>query len=274
MFSRKLLILYFILLAIAICMMLALVYFKPVPMPVRDYDEIRAEGVLRIVTEYDRTGYHLTDEGIEGFQYALCSEIARLSGIETLMFLEMNLETSFYGLETNQYDIVARNIPITSELKERYRFLDPIVLNRLVLVQRTAAANNGVEPLRDQLVLAHKTLYVPKDSPARLRIRHLCREIGDTIYTIEDPLYSSEQLCIMVARGDIEFAVCDMQTARLAQQQLPDIDIATDIGFTQLQSWAVRKNAITLADSLNVWLKQLRDSGKLDEIREKFYHAQ
>lgn len=49
-------------------------------------------------------------------------------------------------LEENNCDAVARNIPITSEIKEKYLFTEPIVLDKQVLIQRTEAANNGLNP--------------------------------------------------------------------------------------------------------------------------------
>ena len=65
-------------------------------------------------------------------------------------------------LEKKECDIIARNIPITSEVSEKYLFTDPIVFNKQVLIQRTAKANNGIEPLRNQLHLAGKIIYIPK----------------------------------------------------------------------------------------------------------------
>ena len=56
----------------------------------------------------------------------------------------------------------------------------------------------------------------------------------------------------MVAKGDIDYAVCDQQIARVSKGNLPEIDIDTDISFTQLQSWAVRKDSPILLDSLNI----------------------
>ncbi|MDR0757639.1 MAG: transporter substrate-binding domain-containing protein [Tannerella sp.] len=272
MFTGKLLKTYIFLLLAVICLMAVLIYFKSVATPVRDYREIRREGILRIVTEYGQAGYYVSDDSqIEGFQYALCREIARQADMEVLMYLEMSLEKSFSGLSAGQYDIIARNIPVTSKLKEKYLFLEPVVLDRQALVQRTAAANRGAEPIRNQLHLAHRTLHVPEASPAILRLDNLRSEIGDTIFIVEDPLYSSEQLCIMVARGDIDFAVCDRQIAQLSKKQFPELDIETDISFTQLQSWVVRKDAPVLADSLNRWLQKIRDSGAYDRIREQYY---
>ena len=216
-------------------------------------------------------GYYVAGDTIEGFQYELSIAIAQLSGMEIQTLLEMSLAESFDMLEKNKCDVIARNIPITSEIKEKYLFTEPIILDKQVLIQRTEKANKGFKPIRNQLDLAGKTLYIPKDSPAQLRLQNLGHEIGDTIYVIEDELYSGEQLAIMVAKGDIDYAVCDQQTAILSQKQLPEIDIKTDISFTQLQSWAVRKDCPILLDSLNSWLDQIRKNGTFDKIYKKYY---
>ena len=78
----------------------------------------------------------------------------------------------------------------------------------------------------------------------------------------------------MVAKGDIDFAVCDQQIAQLAQQRMNELDIQTDISFTQLQAWAVRKSSPILRDSLNVWLKRVHDNGLYDTLYKQYYtHA-
>ena len=269
--SRKLLAVYIILLVCILIVMFRLWPYKKAPVAPRDYPEIKEEGILRMVTEYNQSGYYVAGDTIEGFQYELSQAIAALSGLEVQTQLEMSLAESFRELSDNQCDVIARNIPITSEIKEDYLFTEPIVFNKQVLVQRTKEANNGIQPIRNQLDLAQKTLYIPKNSPALLRLQNLAHEIGDTIYVKEDELYSSEQLAIMVAKGDIDYAVCDQQIARLSKENLPEIDIDTDISFTQLQSWAVRKDSPILLDSLNSWLSQIKKSGLYDQIYKRYY---
>lgn len=271
--SRKLLIVYILLLLIASATMMMLWRLKKENSVVspRDYPEIKQEGILRLVTEYNQSGYYIAGDTIRGFQYELSQAIAKLSGLEVHTHLVMSLAESFKELSGNKCDIIARNIPITSEIKEKYLFTEPIVFNKQVLIQRTKEANNGLEPLRNQLDLGGKTLYIPKDSPALLRLQNLSHEIGDTIYVIEEQLYSGEQLAIMVAKGDIDYAVCDQQIARLSKQELPEIDIDTDISFTQLQSWAVRKDSPILLDSLNSWLDQIKKNGLYDQIYKRYY---
>jgi membrane-bound lytic murein transglycosylase MltF len=269
--SRKTLILYAFLLAAVIVAMRMLWTASHKEIPVRDYEAIRQESVLRILTEYSPQGYYIAGDTIKGFQYELSRAIAEVSGLDVQIRLEMSLPESFRALRNNTCDVIAQNIPITSELKEIYLFTTPIAMSKQVLVQRTAEANNGQEPLRNQLALARKTVYVPKDSPALLRLKHLEHEMADTIYIIEDAAYSSEQLAIRVAKGEIEYAVCDQQIARTLQNKLPEIDVDTDISFTQLQAWVVRKNSPTLLDSLNSWFSQIRESGRFNKIYRRYY---
>ncbi|MDR1344822.1 MAG: transporter substrate-binding domain-containing protein [Tannerellaceae bacterium] len=271
---RKQLVLYICLLLVAVIAMLML---RQAPFTVkspghRDYAEIREEGILRIMTEYNPSGYYISGDTIEGFQYELSRAIAEISGLEVQIRLEMNLTESFRALSGNECDILAQNIPATSEMKESYLFTEPIVLSKQILTQRTPEANNGVEPVRNHLELAGKTIYVPKDSPALLRLKHLESEIGDTVYIMEEDTYSSEQLVIMVAKGEIDYAVCDRQVAATLRNEFPEIDMETDISFTQLQAWALRKDATALADSLNHWFDRMRKNGTFDVIYKRYYN--
>lgn len=272
--TRKILLVYVILLVLVVVTMMNLWSYRQQKQPLspRDYPEISQEGVLRVVTEYNPTGYFVDGDTILGFQYELCQAIARVSGLEVQMQLEMTLDKSFDLLNRQAVDVIARNIPITTEVKEHYLFTEPIILNRQVLVQRTAKANHDIQPIRNQLHLGKKTLYLPKNSPALLRLRNLEHEIGDTIYVHEDELYSDEQLIIQVAKGDIDFAVCNQQNAEQLLNQYPEIDIQTDISFTQLESWVMRSDSPLLRDSLNCWLERLKADGTYKKIYNQYYN--
>lgn len=267
--TKKLLTIYFVLLLIVMAAMTYLWANGDIHIGERDYPEIREEGVLRIVTEYNKAGYYVAGDTIEGFQYELCQAISDISGLEVQISLGTRLSESFRQLEDGKYDIIAQNIPITSDRKDDFLFTDPIVLNKQVLVQR--ADNDSIPLIRTQLDLGKKQVYIPEGSPALLRIHNLEDEIGDSIYIIEEETYSEEQLIVMVAKGDIDYAVCDQQLAKTYQKIYPQIDIDTDISFTQLQSWVVRKEAPILLDSLNSWLSQIKKSGVYDNIYKRYY---
>ena len=90
--SRKLIGVYTGLLIIAVATMIMLWRLKTMPKAEvfpRDYPEIKEEGILRLVTEYNQSGYYVAGDTIEGFQYELSQAIAQLSGLEIQIFLEM-----------------------------------------------------------------------------------------------------------------------------------------------------------------------------------------
>lgn len=271
----KRLILYFALLAIAIYLMVTLwsaIHREQGPELPRDYDEIVASGVLNVVTDYNTLGYRVAGDTVVGFQYELIKALERDWEIKVNLFLENSLDENLGGLNEGRYDIVARNIPVNTVLKDEYGFTRFLNRNKLVLIQRKMEYNDSIEPVRSQLDLAGKTIYVHQDAPAKLRIENLAYEIGDTIYIEENPLYEAEQLVMMVAGGDIDFTVCDKQMAKSLAVKLIEIDIETDVSFTHLESWAVRKESPALLDSLNAWFEGFMKSPQYNKIYDRYYN--
>ena len=233
--TPKLAKIYFALLLIAAAVMFNLWYFgksyrKYTP---RDFADIKHEGILRVVTEYNEIGYYVSGDSMKGLQYELCKAIGNQSGLEVQIFIENDLENSIKGLLEQQYDIIARNIPVTTANKDNLSFSDPITLSKHVLVQRVKNDSSDVPFIRNQIELAKKTLYIAKNSPNILRLKNLSEEIADTIYIKEDEHYKDEQLLYMVANGDIDYAVVDQQIAFNNKKRFPQIDCGTDITFTQ-----------------------------------------
>jgi len=271
---NKRLYLYLLLLIVAIAAMVLLRNTlkgpgKPPATP-RDYKEIMASGELNVVTDYNSIGYYVSGDSALGFQFEMMDALEKEWGIKVHLFLENSLDENLEGLLYHRYDLVARNIPVNKQLKDDFSFTDPLVLNKQVLVQRKAAYNDSIPPIRQQLQLAKSTVHVAKDSPAILRLKNLSHEIGDTIFIKENPLYEAEQLVMMVAAGDIDFTVCDERVARRLSKTLPEIDVETDISFTQLESWAVRHDSPVLLDSLNHWLGRFKNTQRFKSIHDRY----
>ena len=236
----------------------------------RSFEEIKADGVLRIVTDYTPLSYYLQGDSLTGFDYELARMVGQRSGLAIEITPEVNLSKSIEGLERGQYDIIARQLPVTSEIKEELAFTVPIQLNRQVLVQRKDNPSHK-NRIRNQLDLARETLYIVSDAPTRLRINNLAREIGDTIYIQEEETYGAEQLIMMVATGEIEFAVCDKAIAQQMSKDYPQLDCNTDISFTQFQSWALRKNDSILLDSLNKWITDIQQEDRYKKLYDSYF---
>lgn len=236
-----------------------------------DFADIRERGNLVVVTDYSNIGYYLKGDTIEGFNYELLQMFDGYTDINIEVVLESSLDKSLEGLSSGKYDIIARAIPITSELKNRVLFSAPIIQNKQILVQRKPEYNKGITPVRSHLDLAKKTLYVSKGSPVIPRIDNLSKEIGDTINFVEDDVYAPDQLAIMVAEGEIDFAVCDELTAKKLAETQPELDLQTMIGFTQFEAWAVNKQSPVLLDTLNAWINRAQNTKKYMSMYRHYY---
>jgi membrane-bound lytic murein transglycosylase F len=236
----------------------------------RDYKEINRKGVLRVATDYSSIDYYIKGDTAVGFQYELIQILCNHLHLKPEWVIENSLEKSVDDLLKGKVDIIARNIPITSELRKRVAFSLPIIQLPQVLVQRNAEYNKGIEPIRNQLLLAGKTVYVPKKSPNILRLRNLADEIADTIIVKEMPRYEAEQLMMMVAKGDIDYAVCDMQIAKQNAQLMPELDVETAVSFTQMEAWAMRPSSPALETRVNDFLKKFLQTKAYRDICRKY----
>ncbi|MCI5581524.1 MAG: transporter substrate-binding domain-containing protein [Phocaeicola plebeius] len=221
----------------------------------RDYDEVMASGVLRAVTEYNSVSYHVKGDTVEGFDYELLHAFADSKGLRLELVPEMSYEERLKGVCSGRYDLMATGTLVNTQSKDSLLFTHTLLQGKQVLVQRKPSGDEADSLyLKSQLALAHKRLYVVKGSPALLRLHHLINEMADTIYIEEVELYGPEQLLAMVAGKDIDYAVCDEEVARNLLPQFPNLDIGTDISFTQFYAWGTSRHAPALRDSLNAWL--------------------
>jgi membrane-bound lytic murein transglycosylase MltF len=220
----------------------------------RDLPEIMKDKILNVVTEYNSVDFHAVGDSVGGFQYDLSHYIALRSGLKIQIYLENDLETAIRKLENNECDVIAQNIPITTKNNRKLAFTIPITQSKQVLVQRKQSDTDSVQFIASQLDLGNKTIYVAKNSPAILRLSNLAEEIAEPIHIQEISGYTSEQLIYMVDKKEIDYTVADKEIALRNAELFSDLDFSTDISFTQLQAWALRKNAPILLDSLNSWI--------------------
>lgn len=245
--------------------------YEPTQNQKRDYSEIAKDSVMYIVTSYDPIGLYVSGDSVIGFNYELLQALQKYTDIKFKISIDNNLHNNLEGLRNHKYDLLARNMPITSHLSESFNYTQPIAQSKLVLIQRKEEFNDSITPIRNRIELAKKTIHVPKHSPAIMRLENLATEIGDTIFIQQDSLYDIPQLAIMVASGDIDFTVSDAQTAKELVSKLPELDIKTDLGFTHFEAWIVRSDSQILLDSLNTWLNKLKTTKEYLKIYNMYY---
>lgn len=248
---------YLILLAIAIMAMVSVRKCDSIEInSTRDYNEIKSD-TLRIVTNI----FH-NEECANLVNYELAKLIGEESGLRYKIDTINSLAKSITLLNSNNYDIIARPIYATTELKDNLLFSDIIhhENNNLVIVQRKDGE------IKTNLDLAKKVINIIDDQSISMIINNIAYEIGDSIQIVVKPNCSNEQLIAMVADSTIDYAVCSNRIAKQMKNILPQIDVSTKITIPLPQAWAVRHSSPILKDSLNVWLEEIKKSEKYIQL--------
>ncbi len=243
-----------------------------------DLDLIMKSGKLRVVVDYNSTNYFVYRGRPMGFKYDLLKYLAKDMGVELEISVSNNLQETFEGLWRNQYDLVAKNLTVTKTRNQYIDFTRPLEQTRQVLVQRKPEkwrqmSRRVVEKslIRNQLDLAEKDIYVQKNTAYYRRLMNLSDEIGAEINIVEDSIYGVEQLVAMVAKGDIDFTVCDENVAKVNQTYYPNLDVKTPISFPQNIAWAVRKDSDAWKDYLNTWITDFKKTATYNITYRKYF---
>ena len=246
--------LYMLLLAAAIGIMIMLKECSAKTLSPRE-DKTAAGDTLNVAIEISPIGVTMTGDTLSGTYYNLVRKICAENKRPVVFHPFTRLETALEGLDNGRYQLVVSDIPATAEMKERYLFIKPVGIDRQVLVQRRDS--NGNIEIKDQFGLANQHVTVPVGSPFISRLQNLSREIGDTIYITEDREYSSEQLIILTALGEIPNAVVNAGVVAPYLKEYPQLDASIEISLNQFQGWALSRRDSTLRDTLDTWLSTL-----------------
>lgn len=245
-----------------------------------DLNEIRENGKLVVLTDFNSTNYFIYRGQPMGYQYELLQELADHLGIKLDVIVSNNLEESFNYLTDGKCNLLAINLTITKERRKYFDFTEPHTQTRQVLVQRKpdnwknlGKGDLEKQLIRNQLYLAGKTIYVEKNSSYAERLKNLSDEIGDSIF-IEEVQEDSEKLISLVANGDINYTVCDENVALVNQTYFPNIDVSTAISFPQYLAWAVQKGATSLKYEIDSWLNEFKKTTKYAVIYNKYFRNQ
>jgi len=257
-----------------------------------DLDSIRKRGRLIAVTEYNSTDYFIYKGEPMGFNFELLRAFSDNIGLDLDIVSENSQEKAFNMLQNGEADLLAFDHTLNSSWKQDAHFTVPIGETRQVLVQRKPGNWRSLSMddldkklIRNQLGLARKTIYVQEGSSQAEQLLSLAREVGDSINIIEVP-FESEKLIRHVARGEIDYTVCDENVAMVNATYYPEIDVSTPISIKKDISWVIRKNGSTaLLAELNRWIstykktesyallyaKYFKNSRSISIVRSDFY---
>ncbi|MEM6842625.1 MAG: transporter substrate-binding domain-containing protein [Bacteroidota bacterium] len=250
--------------------------FEPITL---DFDQIRERDTLIAIVNNSSTGYFIYRGQPMGYEYELLTRLAGALNLQLDIKLTNSIDEAIKMLNSGEGDIIAYNIAVTAQFKERMAFTEHHNEVKQVLVQRKPAnwrqqKRHQIEDylIRNPLALDGKEVWVPANSSYTTRLENLSEEIGGEIKIVEKEL-DSETLIRMVADGEIEFTVAKEDLALVNATYHSIIDVNTPVSFPQKIAWATRTNAPQLLDAVNGWIKGMKQEADYYVIYNKYYKS-
>lgn len=228
------------------------------------------KGEINVLTLSGSMSYFIYKGEPRGYEYELLRSMAETYHLKINIRLAENEAKLTEMLMKGEGDLIAYNIPITNEGKERLLYCGREVINEQVLIQRR---NKGNPILNDVTGLIGKDVWVIHDSKFYRRIKNLNDELGGGIHiqTIEKDTITVEDLIEMVSKGEISYTVSDADMAKLNRTYFNNLHISLLVGHPQRSSWAVRKNSQGLAVAINKWFETNKNNPPYKQIVKRYF---
>lgn len=243
-----------------------------------DLEELRARGSIVAVTDFNSTNYFVYKGQPMGFHYELLKSFSDFSGVNIEIVTENDIHKSIAMLNSGKADLLAVDLAMNLYRESQLQFTGPLLQTRQVLIQRkpnrwkslTDSEISG-NLIRDNAGLAGKTIYVQSGSSAVECLGDLNNRLTKKITIIEVP-YETENIISLVAKREIDYAVCDENIALVNSGYFPVLDVKTHLTSQQDLAWGVRKlNSDKLASMLNSWISTIRNSNYYAVLYAKYF---
>ena len=213
-----------------------------------------------------------------GFNYELLKSFSDEIGIDLEIIPENQPDKALRMLKTGEADLLAFNLSLDSSGSKDIRYTVPIGETKQVLIQRKprnwkSLSEDLVDAklIRSQSALTGKTIYVPAGSSYAAQLISLGKETGKQINIIEVP-FESEKLIQNVARGVIDYTICDENLALVNSTYFPVIDVNTPVSMPHKFTWGVRKNnSDKLLAALDRWMTTYKLTGSYALLYAKYF---
>lgn len=256
--------------AIFVTVALAAIIAKKIFLPAentlyKDYNEIKKRGTLVIAVQNNPMSMYINGNDTSGYAYSIIKEFAKDKNLKLEIKVKNSLEEEIRTLNFGGCNIVADIVPHTMETKSRIRLSQPITESYSVLIQN----RNSAKLITRYLHIAKRTVTLPKDSPYKSRVRNIEKEINDSIFIDESRNLNTLDIVRLMETEKEIISVCDKYQAENLKKDYPYITIMK-IGFDQYCSLGIDKSATILADTINTWLNNYRQTESFKKLIKEY----
>lgn len=218
----------------------------------RDFDAIKKEGVLRMITRYSSNTYFL-HQGLEwGFEYELVNEFAKEHDLALEVIVVKPEENPYDLLNSGAGDVIAANYTVTPVRQRYVDFTRPYNLVSQVIVYSDRIED---PPEKMQGIVKRN---IPVTVRSNSSYYHRLQALGDNGYDFNIDLVSNdkdtESLLFDVSQGTYRATVADDNIYQASDNYMNGLVRGPIISDKDTIAWAVRKNADELKEKMNRFL--------------------
>ena len=177
---------------------------------------------LVVGTMYSPTGFFILKGDTLGYDYDRIKEYAQHNNLYLEFRVGSNLDELIEMLRNGQIDIIATEVPNTTEYRQKVLNCGSINETKQILVQN---AHNDL--ITDVTQLAGKDVYVGSGTPSENTLRMVNSELGGliNIHPLASDSIEADDLMEMVSKNKVSLAVVNSDMAQFNKERFKDIDI-------------------------------------------------
>ena len=241
---------------------------------------IRQRGKLVAITDNNPLNYFSYKGEKKGYQYDMLKSFADHLGVELELIVEADPYQALQYLRQSQVDVVAMELPPSSEIIGGTVFTDAFFDSRQVLVQRKPdnwrrlhnAKSAEKLVIRNLAELSGQTIALPADSRKQYYLSDIQHATANSVDLIVLRDINNVELIEAVINKEIDYTLAYEHTAKAMAQIYPDLDINTPVSPEMHVSWTLRSGAVNLQDEMNQWIRDHKDERSFAANYNKYYN--
>ena len=229
-------------------------------------EEIRAEGVLHVVTRNASSLYYEGREGPTGYDYELARRFADYLGVQLKIQVVEDNSQILSVIEEDYAHIALAGLSVAS-------LPDPsmdAVANGLS-TQSVVIYNRDEDAPADLQELKDRDIHTLTDSN-HIRYLEQLQRSGTPLQWTTHPQLDAVGILERVESGEFDVAVIDANELALNQVFFPRVKQAFDLGEPEPVTWFITPNQDgSLAQAARDFMQQIQDEGTVAQLQERFY---
>lgn len=226
--------------------------------------KVSTNGTIIVGTEAGFAPYeYLEGDQVVGIDMDIAQAIADAAG-KKLVIKNMDFDGALVAVQQGKVDFVAAGVSVTEERKQNMDFSDNYVDSTdVIVVDADEPAVNSVEELED------KVIGVQQGNVADL----WCSNTENVVAKEIKRYTTFSQATKDLQNGKIDCIVMDLAPAKelvSSTEGLKILEGEENIVFSDQYAIAIQKGNGELRDQINTVIKELKDSGKMEEIIAKY----